>query len=57
MAALIKAKMDKRDMVFVLIEAYEDKANDIIDQAESSDELRTELAAMYKALEEAIAAL
>lgn len=57
MAALIKAKMDDTDKALALIEAYEDKALSIIENATNRDELRSDLEALRAEAATAAAAL
>lgn len=57
MAALIKTKMDERDVALALIEAYEDKAARVIEAASSRDELRSSLEDMQAELRKTVAAL
>lgn len=57
MAALIKTKVDERDIALALIEAKEDKANKIIEAATNREDLRTDLESLKAELETALAAL
>ena len=57
MAALIKAKMDETDVILGLIEGYEDRAMQIIEDATNRDTLRSDLETLRADLETAIAAL
>ena len=57
MAALIKSKVDETDKVLALIEAYEDKAMQVINDATNRDYLRADLESLRTEVETAVAAL
>lgn len=57
MAGIIKTKMDETDAALGLIEAYEDKALKIIEDASNRDDLRADLEALRAEVETAVAAI
>lgn len=57
MAALIKGKVDETDKALALIEAYEDKAMQVINDATNRDYLRADLESLRTDVETAVAAL
>lgn len=57
MAHLIKAKMDETDIILGLIDAYEDRAMQVIKDATNRNNLRTQLETIQQELSTAIAEL